>query len=143
MIPSTNVRPGQFCWVDLAATDSESAQTFYRRLFGWTPFEQPANGGVFTRLKLDDREVGSVYQLQQAHLDRGVPSHWTPYVQVADVDVSARHAAALGGQVLVRPVVIAGMARIAIIVDPVGAHLGLWQSLQPHCPGNGHDPQKH
>ena len=122
---------GCFCWVDLAASDARQAQDFYGRLFGWTAREDRVNGGVFTRLALGGREVGSVYQLQQAHLERGVPSHWTPYVRVDDIDAVTSQTAALGGELIVRPIVIADMARISIIVDPVGAHLGLWQPLHP------------
>jgi uncharacterized protein len=94
--------------------------------------EDRANGGVFTRLQLGGREVGSVYQLQRAHLERGVPSHWTPYVRVDDVDATT-----LQTEVMIPPVVVADMARISIIVDPVGAHLGLWQPLQRPARRNG------
>lgn len=129
MASSFDQAAGRFCWVDLAASDARQAQDFYRRLFGWTARDDRANGGVFTRLQLGGREVGSVYQLQRAHLERGVPSHWTPYVRVDDIDAAATQAEALGGEVMIHPVVVADMARIAIIVDPVGAHLGLWQPL--------------
>ncbi len=74
MASSLDQAAGRFCWVDLAASDSGQAQAFYGRLFAWTAREDRANGGIFTRLKLGGREVGSVYQLQPAHLERGVPS---------------------------------------------------------------------
>jgi Predicted enzyme related to lactoylglutathione lyase len=48
---------GQFCWLDLAATNADRAKTFYRKLFGWTSHEQQANGGSFTRLRLSDQDV--------------------------------------------------------------------------------------
>lgn len=77
---------GQFCWLDLAATDAEKAKTFYENLFGWSSYEQPANGGSFTRLRLWGHDVGSLYQLRGALLKHGIPSHWTPYVRVDDVE---------------------------------------------------------
>jgi uncharacterized protein len=138
MSSSFDQTAGCFCWVDLAASNARQAQDFYGRLFGWTAREDKANGGVFTRLALDGREVGSVYQLQRAHLERGVPSHWTPYVRVHDIDAATRRTATLGGEVMIPPVVVADMARIAIIVDSVGAHLGLWQPLRQSARGNGH-----
>lgn len=118
---------GRFCWVDLAASDAEAAKAFYSQLFGWTSCEQAANGGRFTRLRLSGRDVGSLYQLKREHLESGVPSHWTPYVRVDGVDESARLAASLGGKVIVRPFDVAEVARIALILDSVGAPLGLWQ----------------
>ena len=113
--------------MDLAASDADAAKAFYGQLFGWTSREQPANGGRFTRLRLSGRDVGSVYQLQREQLERGVPSHWTPYVRVDGVDEAARRAVSLGGEVIVQPFDVAGIARIALIVDSVGAPVGLWQ----------------
>jgi predicted enzyme related to lactoylglutathione lyase len=73
---------GQFCWLDLAATDADSAKTFYRNLFGWTSHEQLANGGSFTRLRLSDHDVGSIYQLRETLLDNGMTHlswiQWAP-----------------------------------------------------------------
>ena len=83
---------GQFCWLDLAATNADRAKTFYRKLFGWTSHEQQANGGSFTRLRLSDQDVGSIYQLREALLDHGMSSHWTPYVRVNDVTDKRRPA---------------------------------------------------
>jgi predicted enzyme related to lactoylglutathione lyase len=129
---------GRFCWVDLAATDAESATAFYGQLFGWTPQESRVNGGRFTRLRLGGADVGSLYQLRQLHLDHGVPSHWTPYVQVADADEAARRALALGGQLIVPPVAMNGIARVALVVDSVGAHFGLWQGIGSEASESGH-----
>jgi uncharacterized protein len=118
---------GRFGWVDLAATDAGRAQTFYAAMFGWTAHKQPANGGEFTRLRLAGREVGSLYQMNRRLLDQGARSHWTPYVRVDDAAQAARRAEALGGMVLVRPFEVEGVARIAVILDAVGAQLGLWE----------------
>ncbi len=131
-------QPGLFCWVDLAAIDADGAKTFYRRMFGWTAHEQPANGGSFTQLRSGDREVGSLYQLRDSQLARGAPSHWTPYVRVNNADDAAARAAACGGQVLVRPFDVAGVARISLILDSVGAQVGLWQPIAVSTEGDAH-----
>lgn len=68
MVHSSKTDAGQFCWLDLAATDAEKAKAFYGNLFGWTSYEQPANGGSFTRLRLWGQDVGSLYQLKSALL---------------------------------------------------------------------------
>ncbi|MEN3377536.1 MAG: uncharacterized protein V7604_2891 [Hyphomicrobiales bacterium] len=129
MVHLGNAAPGQFCWVDLAASDTGAAKAFYGQLFGWTSSEQAANGGSFTRLRRSDQDVGSLYQLSARHLENGVPSHWTPYVRVEDVDAVAQRTVALGGEVIVRPFVVDGTARIALILDCVGAQVGLWQPI--------------
>jgi predicted enzyme related to lactoylglutathione lyase len=129
MIDLGDAGPGRFCWLDLAASDADRAKTFYGNLFGWSSREQPANGGSFTRLRLCGRDVGSLYPLRQAQLDQGVPSHWTPYIRVDDVDDVVRRAAGLGGRVIVQPFAVSNIARIALILDSVGAPVGLWEPI--------------
>lgn len=122
--------PGTFCWLDLAASDADSAMAFYAQAFGWRFETQRANGGHFTRCRAGGRDVGSLYPLKRAQLEHGVPSHWTPYIRVAKVDALASRVAALGGRVLVAPFDVQGTARIALIEDAVGAVVGLWQPLR-------------
>lgn len=124
---------GGFCWLDLAATDAARARAFYAEVFGWSSGVQPANGGRFVRLQANGRDVGSLYQLREAQLAQGTPSHWTPYVGVDDVERVAERAGASGGAVLVRPFEVDGVARIALIRDAVGALVGLWQDLPRHA----------
>ena len=129
---------GQFCWLDLAASDVGGAKEFYARLFGWTSHEQLANGGSFTRLRLSNQDVGSVYQLTSALLENGMPSHWTPYVRVGDVNDAVRNAVRLGGTVVVDPFAVTGVARIALILDSVGAMVGLWEPMEANMKANQH-----
>jgi uncharacterized protein len=119
---------GQFCWVDLAASDAPRAIDFYRGLFGWSAHLQRANGGCLTRLAHRGQEIGSVYQLGGGLREAGVASHWTAYVRVDDIDDASRRARALGGSVVVEPFAVEGLARIALVVDPVGAAFGLWEN---------------
>jgi predicted enzyme related to lactoylglutathione lyase len=129
MLHLGNADPGRFCWVDLAASDADAAKTFYGQMFGWMSSEQAADGGSFTRLRRSGQDVGSVYQLSARHLENGVPSHWTPYVRVDDIDAVVQRAVALGGEIIVRPFAVAGTARIALILDCVGAQAGLWEPI--------------
>jgi predicted enzyme related to lactoylglutathione lyase len=130
MVSLDPTRLGAFCWLDLAAADAERAKLFYAQAFGWAFSEQHANGGSFTRCLLGGRDVASVYQLNRVQIERGVPSHWTPYLRVASADATVRLIAALGGRVLVAPFDVEGNARIALIEDAVGALVGLWQPMR-------------
>jgi predicted enzyme related to lactoylglutathione lyase len=118
---------GKPCWVDLAASDEAAARRFYERLFDWTTKAHDLAGGTFRRFFAGNDAVASLYQLKGRHLIQGVPSHWTPYVAVADTDRSAARAAALGASVVVAPFDVPGIARIALVQDPIGALFGLWQ----------------
>jgi predicted enzyme related to lactoylglutathione lyase len=126
MTHTAKAEAGRFCWIDLAATDALRATAFYGQLFGWTPHEQSANGGIITRLHLAGEDVGSLYQMNHGQVDQGARSHWTPYIRVDDVDDTARRVDLLGGRVIVRPFVVSDIARIALIQDSIGANIGLW-----------------
>jgi predicted enzyme related to lactoylglutathione lyase len=47
-------------------------------------------------------------------------------------------AALLGGTVIVDPFVVSGVARIALILDSVGAVVGLWEPIELNMKANGH-----
>lgn len=128
MISLPGAAAGRFCWVDLATVDSQKAAGFYQALFGWRAAERQALGGSFSLLELAGGPVGSMYQLDRAQRSRGVPSHWTPYVRVERIEDALQRVAALGGSVLAGPLAVPGMAEVALVVDPVGAALGLWQA---------------
>jgi predicted enzyme related to lactoylglutathione lyase len=44
----------------------------------------------------------------------------------------------LGGKVIVDPFVVSGVARVALILDSVGAVVGLWEPIQLNMKANGH-----
>jgi predicted enzyme related to lactoylglutathione lyase len=48
---------------------------------------------------------------------------------VDDVFDAAQRAACHGGEVIVRPFVVSGIAQIALILDSVGAQVGLWAPI--------------
>jgi predicted enzyme related to lactoylglutathione lyase len=82
-------------------------------------------------------EHGSYYMLVKDNLPRAglmknpqpnVPSFWLPYVCVADCDSSAGKAKELGANVVVPPTDIPSVGRISVIIDPLGAGLGILKS---------------
>ena len=117
--------PGEFCWLDLAASDLASAKRFYANAFGWSFHERSANGGRFTLCQVGRHAIASLYPLRRVQLAQGVPSHWTPYVRVDSVDDSARQGESLGGKTLYGPQDIPGVGRFAVILDPQGAALNV------------------
>lgn len=125
MIPDKT--PGRFCWMDLAASDSQEARRFYAGMFGWRPERHAANGGELFRLKHQGEPIASLYQLRIRELAGGVPSHWTPYIAVSSIEETASRAASLGGHVVVEPLEVDEMARVALLADSVGALVGIWE----------------
>jgi len=123
----TENRPTRFCWLDLAAVDAQRAADFYAGLFGWQTQRQRANGGEYLLFTADGENLASLYQLGSKEVAAGVPSHWTPYVGVTDIEAAAKRSLALGGRVVVEPFAVDGTARVSLVSDAAGALLGLWE----------------
>ena len=50
--------------------------------------------------------------------------------RVANADAAVWKAASLGGKAVVRPFLVPGVARITLILDAVGAPVGLWEPVE-------------
>ncbi|MGH9026288.1 MAG: VOC family protein [Acidimicrobiia bacterium] len=118
---------GTPCWVELATTDIAAARAFYGDLFGWQFNEGPLpDGGVYVIPHLRDRSVAGMYE--QRGDQRHAPPHWLLYVSVNDVDDTASRITALGGSLTGAPVDVMESGRMAVLQDPTGAAVALWQA---------------
>jgi len=128
MAEFTSHAPGTFCWIELATSDPEAAKRFYAELFGWGHNDDPMGPDfVYTTLLQGGRSLGALYRLQPDQAKQGVPPHWASYVSVADLDAAAARVTALGGQLLAPPMDVMSFGRMAVLQDPTGAALCLWQ----------------
>lgn len=124
MPEKTEYAPGTPSWADLAADDVAAAATFYGTLFGWTAEAVPdPDAGGYTMFAHDGRTVAAVGPKQQPQQ----PSAWSVYVSTDDVDKTCEIAQSAGGTVAVPPMDVFDAGRMAILVDPTGAFLSLWQ----------------
>ena len=121
--------PGSFCWIELATTDQNAAKSFYGGLFGWGVDDSPMGPGEFySMFKLEGREVGAAYTMRNEEKAQGVPPHWNLYIAVEDADASAAAVAQLGGKVLAPAFDVFDLGRMAVIQDPTGGVLCLFQA---------------
>ena len=121
--------PGTFCWPELATTDADSAKALYGGLFGWAFDDQPAaSGTTYTVARLAGRDVAALYVLQRSQRERGAPARWNSYAAVASADESATRVKALGGKIFGLPFDVGKNGRMAIVKDPQGATLCLWEA---------------
>ena len=123
MVRRTEYEPGTPSWADLASPDLDASRAFYGALFGWAAEQstEPEAHGYTVFMRGDAAAAG----LGPAFGD--VPPCWNTYVTVADVDEVVAAAAAAGGQVMLEPMDVFDAGRMAIIADPSGAALSLWQ----------------
>ena len=121
--------PGTIGWVDLVSTDLEAATAFYTGLFGWETSDMPMPGGdgVYRFFRLDGRDAAAAGPMSAEMRARGVPSHWNVWV-AGDADEVTGKATAAGGQVLVAPMSLGPSGRLALVTDPGGAAVGVWEA---------------
>ena len=114
------------CWVDTWQPDADAAMSFYTQLFGWEAEDTMPDGveGTHYMCRLRGRDVAAI-----ASRPEGAPpvTAWTTYVWVDDVDSTVAKATDAGGGVLVEPFDALDGGRIAVIADPAGAAIGIWQ----------------
>ena len=127
----TNHAPGTFCWIDLASTDAQASKNFYAELMGWAFHDEPMGEDAFyTLLQKDGKNVGGLYQMDAGMLEQGIPPHWNSYIAVENADDGVAKVTAAGGAVLMEPGDVMGAGRMAVVADPAGAAVCLWQPLE-------------
>jgi uncharacterized protein len=115
--------PGTICWIDLASTDADLATEFYCGLFGWTATEPAEDAGGYRMLLRDGRQVAG---LAPCWGDTD-SSSWSTYVASSDADATCAAALASGGEVVMDAMDVLEAGRMAILRDPAGAQVSVWQ----------------
>ncbi len=128
MAERSEYTPGTFSWVDLSTTDQDAAKAFYGGLFGWEADDRPlGDGSVYSMMKLDGHHVAAISSQPQQQREAGVPPLWNSYVTVEDADQLAQRAAELGATVHAPAFDVLDAGRMAVLQDPQGAHVMVWQ----------------
>ncbi len=113
---------GSFCWAELVTSDGNGAKAFYTGLFGWRYEDNPMGpDSVYTMYYMGDGVVCA------SHESKEYPPHWGPYVNVPNVDQTAAEAKAAGGTVMAEPFDVMTVGRMAVLQDPTGAVISIWQ----------------
>src|SRR3954470_12001901 len=120
---------GTISWADLATSDQDAAKAFYGGLLGWEYDDQPVGDGVtYSMAQLGGRSAAAINPQREEEAQQGVPPHWNLYVTVDDVDAAAGQVGEPGGQVYAEPFDVFDAGRMAVIADPSGAVVSLWQA---------------
>jgi predicted enzyme related to lactoylglutathione lyase len=124
----TQYAPGTFCWSELSTTDLDGAKAFYAGLFGWEAVDNPVPGdGVYSMQNIGGKPVAAIAPQPEQQRAAGVPALWNSYVSVESADATADRATELGATVHAPPFDVMEVGRMAVIQDPQGAFLMLWQ----------------
>lgn len=124
--------PNSVLWVELATRDIARAEAFHAAVLGWTATPFDAGPTEYRVLSVPGNESGFGGMLEMDEAWAGIPSHWSIYLHVTDVDASVERALALGGRIAVPAFDVPGVGRIARLDDPSAAGFYL---MTPSPPG--------
>lgn len=122
---SNELPPGQVAWVDLTIEDAEGIRDFYQKVVGWESAEVDLGEYSDFTMMAGDQAVAGICHARGVNAD--VPPQWLIYLMVADLEKCLLTCEANGGKVLVAPRQ-AGSGRCAVIEDPAGACVALYQN---------------
>jgi predicted enzyme related to lactoylglutathione lyase len=118
--------PGRIGWTDLTVDDAPAIRNFWAAVAGWKA--DPVSMGEYSDFNMtasDGTPAAGVCHARGVNADW--PSVWLSYVVIPDLERSLEAASRLGGEVVAGPRGPDG-GRIAVVRDPAGAILALWES---------------
>jgi len=125
---------GSVAWHELHSKDFAKSKEFYASVFGWDyRVDSDTDEFRYVTAQVGGEAVAGIMD-SAAFLPAEVPTHWTIYFDVADVDESVAVAEANGATVLV-PAADTPFGRLAELLDPTGATFKL-HSMKLADPGS-------
>jgi hypothetical protein len=117
--------PNTLGWAELSSRGVDKAIPFYHEVFGWTVRVSDMGEGQapYNEFQLDGDSVAGGMEMN-AMVPAQVPSYWTVYFNVDDVDTAYQKAIRAGAKEMLAPQDFPG-GRFAILSDPQGATFGL------------------
>jgi predicted enzyme related to lactoylglutathione lyase len=119
---------GEFVWNELATNNVQAAKDFYGKMFGWEFVEKKSDNMTYTIVKKGNKEFGGIWEIPAAQQQQ-IPNHWLSYIQVDNIDQAVEKAKQNGATILKPVQKVGDMGQFAVIKDPVGAHIALWQNI--------------
>jgi predicted enzyme related to lactoylglutathione lyase len=122
-VSTVQTRVGTFVWHEQVSSEPAEAKEFYGQLFGW-------GTEVFGEGEFDYAMIAVGEQTHGGYakaMEGAPPPHWLGHVLVESTDETVEKAKAAGGTLLAGPFDMEGAGRMAIVADPQGAFLGVYQ----------------
>jgi predicted enzyme related to lactoylglutathione lyase len=116
---------GQFVWYELTTPDVDAAKKFYPPITGWGTQQFDKDYTMWTTRGVP---FAGIFHLGPEQRQKGIPPNWMPYVDVDNVDETARKATSLGGKTMHGPQDIPNTGRFAVLQDAQGAVFGVYKS---------------
>ncbi|MFI1381569.1 VOC family protein [Embleya sp. NPDC020886] len=120
---TTDFAPGAPIWIDLGVPDIPAAGAFYGDLFGWDlEITGPETGG-YAILRKGGKSVAALAPL----MDVSAAPAWSVYFRTPNADATTKAVEQAGGRVLLPPMDVMDMGRMAGYADSTGVGFMVWQ----------------
>ena len=121
---------GTIGWLDLTTDQAPELSDFYQRVVGWK--KQPLSMGDYDDYVMvsptDGVSCSGICHARGINAD--LPAVWLAYVVVADLGASLQACRDGGGEIIIDRRQTGG-GDYAVIKDPAGAHIALFQTKAP------------
>lgn len=117
--------------IELSTDNPARARDFYSKLFGWKidGMPNPDGNGEYLMFRTANGGGGITAKMMPQQ-----PTAWLPYITVESVQNILDSATGMGGNTVVPRTPIGEMGAIAVLVDPTGAAVGVWEPAKPATP---------
>lgn len=119
--------PFTFCWTELLCEKPDAVLDFYAALAGWKTASVAGEPAV----RIFTKGSAPVASARAYPPDQVAPALWLNHVHVPDCAEWFEHALRLGARPVAPPTPVPAMGRYAVVIDVVGAPLGLWTPSTP------------
>ncbi len=117
-----------FVWHELYTPNTDQSIEFYTKCLGFGTEDMDLGPmGKYRMLTRNGKPICGV--MGTDHLEmKDVPPHWAVYLEVDDVDARLASCEKSGAKIVVQPMDVPTVGRMALIQDPQGAHIWLFKS---------------
>jgi len=118
-----------FVWHEVYGPSSKVAIEFYTKALGFGTQDMPMGEmGTYTMLTRGGAPIAGVMGTSEIPGMENIPPHWATYLSVENLDESLATVKEHGAAVHVEPMTVPTVGRMALITDPQGAHIWLFEA---------------
>jgi predicted enzyme related to lactoylglutathione lyase len=124
-MPATRELPaGAPVWFDLSTSDADKSAQFYTALFGWDVRDPGPDYGGYKNFLTHGAQIAGM----MSNPGQEFPDGWMIYLKSDDAEGTVEAVRAAGGSVMFEAMDVVDLGRMAVVVDPAGAAVGIWQA---------------
>jgi predicted enzyme related to lactoylglutathione lyase len=122
---------GKFVWHEQVSDDPKRAQDFYTQLFGWGTETFKPGEMDYTMIASGGKTHGGFSKAMEG----APPPHWLGHINVENLDETLEKVKGAGGTLAAGPFDMSEVGRMAIIRDPQGAFVSIYEGELTNAEG--------